>query len=152
MPMPMPRCRCRDFQMAEDNWLTAFSLLHYICCIFHSHYFLVNILLYIVIAFVYISCIKWKGGPKQSLKVSTNFLLFCSLLFCFLILILLNLEIKFYKFKIAVVDKKFTVFNFCRPLFQLCDNRKAVPPPASLLQYNWFISNLQTTHGAIWSS
>ena len=131
--------------------MTAFNLLHYICYIFHSHCFLVNILLYIVITSVYISYIKWKGRLKQRFKVSTNILLLYSLLFSFFILILRNLEIKFQKFKIVTVEEKFTVFNFCRPVFQICDNTKAVVPLASFLQYHWFIRILQTAHEAIWS-
>ena len=70
-------------QVEGKNWMIAFNLLHYICYIFHSHCFLVKILLYIVITSVYISCIKWKGRLKQ-FKVSTNFLLFYSFLFYFI--------------------------------------------------------------------
>ena len=122
------------------------TFLHYFCYIFHTHCFLVNILLYVVIISMCISCIKWKGRLKQIFKASVNFLLIHSLLFCFLILILMILN--FIKCKMAVAEK-FMIFNLCRPLFQICDNRKEWPPPLSFLTYNWFMRNLQTTHGAI---
>ena len=72
-------------------------------------------------------------GRKTETKIQSKYQLFVVL----------------FKFKIVAVDEKFTVFNFCPSLFQICDNRKAWPPPASAFQNNWFIRNLQTTHGAI---
>ena len=128
--------------------MTVFNLLHYICYTFHSHCFLVNILLYVVIASACISCIKWKGRPKQRFKVSANFLLFHSLLFCLLILILLTLEMKFDKCKTVLVAETFAIFNLCRPIYQICDNRKVWPLPLSFLHYNRVVRNLQTTQNS----
>ena len=128
--------------------MTVFNLLHYICYTFHSHCFLVNILLYAVIVSACISCIKWKGRPKQRFKVSAIFLLFHSLLFCLLILILLTLEMKFDKCKTVLVAETFAIFNLCRPIYQICDNRKVRPLPLSFLHYNWLVRNLQTTQNS----
>ena len=57
--------------------MTAFNLLHYICYIFHGHCFLVNILRYIVIASVYISCTKlYEMKSKTETKIQTKYQLF----------------------------------------------------------------------------
>ena len=125
------------------------TFLHYFCYIFHTHCFLVNILLYVVIISMCISCIKWKGRLKQIFKASVNFLLIHSLLFCFLILILMILN--FIKCKMAVAEK-FMIFNLCRPLFKIWVHRQVWPPPLFFFIYSWFTCNLETTYGAILTS
>ena len=52
--------------------MTAFNLLHYICYIFQSHCFLVNILLYIVRVYI-----LYKMKRKTETKIQSKYQLFC---------------------------------------------------------------------------
>ena len=51
--------------------MTAFNLLHYICYIFQSHCFLVNILLYVVRVYI-----LYKMTRKTETKIQSKYQLF----------------------------------------------------------------------------
>ena len=81
--------------------------------------------------------------------------MFYSLLFYFLILILLTLEIEFQKCKIVALPEIFTIFNFFCPLFQISNYRNAWALTVSCLRYNGSLCNicyLQTTHKTLLSN
>ena len=117
-------------------------LIWYICHIFHSHCFLINISHYIVILTLYV---LYKMKRKAETKIQSKRWRFVVLW----IIILLSYSYladflnEILKYKIVAVTEKFTIFKFCCFLFQIRGNRKAWLPPVSFLQYNWFIRNMQ---------
>ena len=60
---------------------------------------------------------------KTETKIQSKYQLFVAL---FIIIRLFYIEI-------VAVDEKFTVFNICRPIFQICYNKKGVLPLPSFL-------------------